>query len=208
MYNDYQEEQRKEIRSIRPRTIKIELSDADVERLYKKAASVSLSPERLIEHFVGDLVCGTYTNGSDERDFISQWLHRCEFGMWPDRTLIKYLSDEEILDDFISDFEAVKAYERELIDLKERLKEAQDTEDKNDLLEEIEACKEDISYNRESVLSVWNSFLEYSKKDLDLASEYQKVVEWRNARDRAINGEYGCEGVPQKEARKKQGNSR
>ena len=33
----------------------------------------------LIENFAGDLVGGTYSNGSDERDYADQWFERCWF---------------------------------------------------------------------------------------------------------------------------------
>ena len=45
----------------------------------------------LIENFVGDLVGGTYSNGSDERDYADQWFERCWFGMFPEPTLLNHL---------------------------------------------------------------------------------------------------------------------
>ena len=76
---DYTEQQKKEIATVAPRIININLSDSDVKRLYVKAAGASLTPEELIENFIGDLVCGTYSNGSDERVYAEQWFDRCDF---------------------------------------------------------------------------------------------------------------------------------
>lgn len=45
----------------------------------------------LIENFAGDLVGGTYSNGSDERDYADQWFERCWFGMIPKPTLLNHL---------------------------------------------------------------------------------------------------------------------
>ena len=45
----------------------------------------------LIENFVGDLVGGTYSNGSDERDYADQWFERCWFGMITKPTLLNHL---------------------------------------------------------------------------------------------------------------------
>lgn len=63
------EEQKKEIETIRERKITVKLSDADCDRLARKCGEHGLTIGELIENFVGDLVGGTYSNGSDERDY-------------------------------------------------------------------------------------------------------------------------------------------
>ena len=65
------EEQQKEIETIRERKITVKLSDADCDRLARKCGKHGLTIGELIENFVGDLVGGTYSNGSDERDYTS-----------------------------------------------------------------------------------------------------------------------------------------
>ena len=59
------EEQQKEIETIRERKITVKLSDADCDRLARKCGKHGLTIGELIENFVGDLVGGTYSNGSD-----------------------------------------------------------------------------------------------------------------------------------------------
>lgn len=68
-------QQQEEIETIRSRTIEVKLSDADVKRISEKAAAHGLTVGELIENFIGDLVCGTYSNGSDERMYHKQYLH-------------------------------------------------------------------------------------------------------------------------------------
>ena len=76
-------QQQEEIETIRSRTIEVKLSDADVKRISEKAAAHGLTVGELIENFIGDLVCGTYSNGSDERMYginsmnILQKLNEC-----------------------------------------------------------------------------------------------------------------------------------
>ena len=70
------EEQQKEIETIRERKITVKLSDADCDRLARKCGKHGLTIGELIENFVGDLVGGTYSNGSDERDYADQWFER------------------------------------------------------------------------------------------------------------------------------------
>ena len=60
------EEQQKEIETIRERKITVKLSDADCDRLARKCGEHGLTIGELIENFVGDLVGGTYSNGSDD----------------------------------------------------------------------------------------------------------------------------------------------
>ena len=85
------EEQKKEIETIRERKITVKLSDADCDRLARKCGEHGLTIGELIENFVGDLVGGTYSNGSDERDYADQWFERCWFGMFPEPTLLNHL---------------------------------------------------------------------------------------------------------------------
>lgn len=73
------EEQQKEIKTIRGRRFILKLSDADVERINELAKSVQLTAPELLQNFIGDLVDGTYSNGSDERMYAEQWFNRCWF---------------------------------------------------------------------------------------------------------------------------------
>ena len=59
--------QKEEIATIKPRSFTLELSDADVKRLYEKAYSNGTTPAEMMQSYLGDLLDGTYTRGSDER---------------------------------------------------------------------------------------------------------------------------------------------
>lgn len=104
------ERQEKEIKTIKERTIKIRLSDADCDRIAKRAAIDGISVGQLIENFIGDLVNGTYSNGSDERLFAKRWHDRCWFGMFPENTLLRYLVDDMDydVDDFLTAWDEKK----------------------------------------------------------------------------------------------------
>lgn len=105
-------DQRKEIETIKERTITLKLSDADVVRITERAERHGLTVSELLENFIGDLVGGTYSNGSDERDFADQWFDRCWFGMFPEVTPITYLLEEWTLDqvsDLIEEIEDIKS---------------------------------------------------------------------------------------------------
>lgn len=91
--NEFLEERNQEIATIKERKMILFLSDADCQRIAEKAGRAGMTVGELLENFIGDLVCGTYTNGSDERDCANQWFERCYFGMFPDETLLKHLLD-------------------------------------------------------------------------------------------------------------------
>ena len=67
--------QREEIETIKPRTITVNLSDADVRRLAEKSGEGGLTISELLENFIGDLVDGTYSNGSEERDELQEYIN-------------------------------------------------------------------------------------------------------------------------------------
>ena len=73
------ESQKKEIETIKDRTLILKLSDADCDRILQKAAGCGLTVSELLASFIGDLVDGTFTNGSDERYLAEDWFNRCGF---------------------------------------------------------------------------------------------------------------------------------
>lgn len=87
-------EQQREIKTIKPRTFCLNLSDADVERLYEKAELGGVTPEQLLESFIADLVDGTYSNGSDERMYANQWFERCDVAAQCERTFLAFVMSD------------------------------------------------------------------------------------------------------------------
>lgn len=83
--------QEEEIKTIKSRNYNLNLSDADVERLAEKALSYGLTAAELLENFIGDIVNGTYSNGSDERMYASEWAERCWFALdSPEKTFYSF----------------------------------------------------------------------------------------------------------------------
>lgn len=87
----YGEQQVEEIKTIRERNITVKLSDADCNRLARKCGEHGLTVGELIENFIGDLVDGTHSNGSDEKNCAERWFNRCWFGMFSEQTLLNHL---------------------------------------------------------------------------------------------------------------------
>lgn len=141
-FMNYAKKQKAEAATVSPRTIKINLSDEDVKRLYEKAAGASITPEQLIENFIADLVCGTYTNGSDERTRAEEWFERCWFSLDNYGSFLAYLvknceysyyteqqktvseCTEELSELDISDFDSTEEYDEEKEYITRRLEQA------------------------------------------------------------------------------------
>lgn len=119
----------KEVATVKKRRLDIKLSDYDVLRLIKKAGEVNLTVSELLENFIADLVCGTFTNGSDERMFAEEWFNRCRFAMFSENTLLSHLLETEVdLKKFIAAYEENENYKAHPEDYRELMEdEPEDT---------------------------------------------------------------------------------
>ena len=100
MFEMKAQRQQEEIATIAPRPLTLNLSDADVERIALYAARGGMTVAELLEGFIGDLVDGTYSHGSDERDYADRWYERCGFEHMADDNIAK-LAREDYLETMI-----------------------------------------------------------------------------------------------------------
>ncbi len=169
-------EQQKEIETIKSRTYSLNLSDADVKRIAKTAGSYGLTVSELLENFIGDLVAGTYSNGSDERMYAEQWAERCWFALDPEKNLIHYFCT---------------AYEYDFSDLMDILERIDDIQSDIEITEKnIAEPKEeewkDVVYHKYNddrtsyeCIPCYNSVEEY------IASEQQDLIDYKEALEEA-----------------------
>lgn len=179
------EQQKKEIETIKERKITVKLSDADCERLAKKCGEYGLTVGELIENFIGDLVDGTYTNGSDERMYAEQWFDRCYFGMFPEPTLLNHLlslgyEPEEYLETLDNIETAIKE--------KEYLAEHPEEAD-----EEAQYLDDDIECWQEELKDMRDYWKPDGEPDMD--KEIELIKKWAEEKQRMI------EGITEKEGR-------
>lgn len=167
-------EQEREIETIKERTFTLKLSDADVKRVWKKAGEVGLTASELLEQFIGDLVHGTYSNGSDERMRANEWFDRCWFGMFPDKTFLRYLLYWTNLEDTLELWDDIKTAKEELEYSKTHKDEFEE--------DEIEGWKADLSYWEEQLNDTFSRFKEWAKDEKidSLEEEIEKVIKWND----------------------------
>lgn len=163
-----------EAKTVKPRTVTIQLSDADCERIAVQAGQYGMTVEKILENMVADLIDGTYTNGSDERDFAEQWFNRCWFGMFPEDTLLRNLlifdPEAECVEKFLNSIEEVKEAEECIKKTEARLK----------------LLKEDPIENKEDIAYLEKEELPWQREDLEeWKSRYNDYIdEWVRQNER------------------------
>lgn len=170
------EQQQREIATIKPRTITLNLSDADCERIAKEAGKAGLTVSELLENFIGDLVGGTYSNGSDERDLASRWYERCGFGMFPEATLIRYLIEQWQEDSFIDDLDEIQSMKDDIAYYGE--KENPDSDDLSDL----EYAKEVLAETESRIDEAYADYVKWCRSEKPQSKEdgISGVLAWRD----------------------------
>lgn len=173
------EEQQKEIETIRERKITVKLSDADCDRLARKCGKHGLTIGELIENFVGDLVGGTYSNGSDERDYADQWFERCWFGMFPEPTLLNHLLnlgyEPEHYLDMLENVETIKS---DIEITKQNIAEPSEKEDLESYKADLEEALEELKDMRAD----WKP-----EKEPNMNEEIELIKKWVKEREDFIN---------------------
>ena len=171
----YEEQQ---IETIRERKIAVKLSDEDCDRLARKCGEHGLTIGELIENFIGDLVCGTYSNGSDERMYAEQWFERCWFGMFPEPTLLRHLlSWGYVPKDYLKLLDNLETAKKRKKYLEEHPEEADD--------EEVSYLEEDIAEWEEELKEVREDWK--PKKEPNMDEEIELIKKWVKERDDFIN---------------------
>ena len=166
--------QKKEIET-RERTFKLKLSDSDTEKLFFKSAKLGVTPEELIDSFIGDLVYGTHTNGSDERMFIEQWVERCWFCGNPPESFLTYLLnefDEDVIKEIYDLSDDIASYQKELDQLCKT--EPDNTSYIEYIRECIEECKEELKEYEE----YYEEYKELNSKCGSFEDEIIHIVGW------------------------------
>ena len=108
----------------------------------------------LIENFVGDLVDGTYSNGSDERMYAQQWFERCWFGIFPE--------------DYLNAMDNIKTAKEEKKYLEEHPEEA-DEEEASYLDDDIADWEEELKSMRED----WKP-----ENEPNMDEEIERIKKW------------------------------
>jgi len=172
--------QHDEIKTIKPRSISVQLSEADCERLKEKAALGGMTPGELLSAFVGDLVDGTYSQGSDERMMANDWYDRCGFEETAPRNFLRYLLLTQGADGVrwtVGDWEALAEARNDLLAAAKHPEEYE--------TEEIAGIKEAFEGYQESVNALFADFAKWAETDkpIDQGKEITQLQAWLHNTD-------------------------
>ena len=172
---------REEIETIKPRSITVNLSDADVRRLAEKSGEGGLTISELLENFIGDLVDGTYSNGCVERMYAEQWYQRCWFAMFSDDTFLKFLLLWGDLDDFIDLMNEMESSKKEMAEVTADAENCS-AEERDELQEYINDLQKEIDY-------YWGKFLERKrqKESYVFEKEIKNIMAWKSQLDTILD---------------------
>lgn len=190
----YKARAKKEIQTIAPRSITLNLSDADVKRLWEKAGRAGMTMSELLEKFIGDLVDGTYSNGSDERDLAQNWFERTSFGSTyaPAVSLLQYLVREGILQEALDEWNEIVSLKMDLYDDDESITDA-DRAEITDLLEDAEDRMEELcgEYITHEEWKAQNRLESFCGGEYTAPKEWQKVLDWKREMQQMLARENG-----------------
>ena len=79
--------------------INLQLTDKDLKRLYEITYSAGTTPQKLISGFVGDLIAGDDSGGSDERDLAACYMERRYCTELYPRGFLQWALYDYVLDD-------------------------------------------------------------------------------------------------------------
>jgi uncharacterized protein YifE (UPF0438 family) len=168
--------------------VELNLYEEDLKDVCKKAGICGMTISELLESFIGDLIDGKCRNGSDEYFMANAWFDRCGFPYGVEHTFLRYLLEEDLLDEFLSNLDDIESEEQDIKASKENLEKGymvnhegviytwKDVTDYDgnaaySSLEEweeseremIEACQEDIEYYQQENADTWKEYLRYIK---------------------------------------------
>lgn len=183
------EQQAAEIRTIKPREITINLSDADVERLFVKAYSNGLTPSKLIEGFLGDLLDGTYSHGSDERDLADEYFERCSYDMGLERSFLHWALNGGWYDELE---EAIIGQDYML----EQLEYAKTVKglSKKQIQEGIDTCNFFLKNHQENISECYGTYVEYKRSRNEEPQPLEDGIEEIRQYRRSLNEMRGGDG--------------
>lgn len=171
-----------EIETIRPRSFTLKLSDADVQRLYELAYTNGTTPAEIIEGFIMDLVGGTYTHGSDERELAQAYFDRCNYDFGMQGTFLSWLLTEWRLDemaDALKDLQEGKSDLLAEIEDAERLLPRILQKSKQDLQAAIKDAEKLLEICQESIADIQETIADAEKAIADIYAEYKEYTEKR-----------------------------
>lgn len=164
----------KEISTIRERKIELRLSDADCERITEFCGRYGLTLSELLRSFIGDLVDGTHSNGSDERMYAEEWLDNSWNNISNKKSLLFYMFNVNSLDDLVDILDDIRIE-----------KKAVEESEKNHDVEDLAEAKMNLKVYEEALENMLWDYMN-DNPTANIQQEIQDCIEWKNQRDKFV----------------------
>lgn len=172
---------KKETKTIQKRKFELELSDADIDKLCEKAASVGMMPQKLLEEFIGDLV--------SETCLAESWITDLRDKKVPPRTFLCYLSGDSYeysVESVLERIHQKESAKQELVTL-EKL-EPNEYRTAEDLELDRAENKEEIRSSQQELEEIYHRYLAWTdRKTGTLEQELEKLRAWEDLREELKN---------------------
>lgn len=155
----------------------VNLTDSDLTAFFEKAYQNGTTPAEILEGFINDLICGSRTNGSDERMYAQQYFDRCCYGMLSETTFCRYLLEYGEFDTLIDALETKEDAAGEIEYY------AEHPDDKDGTAELLQQLNEDITAADAEIKYYYDRYTdtvtepETLEKGLQGIQEYMKSIE-------------------------------
>lgn len=151
----------------------LKLTGEDADRICRKAGEAEITVTELLQEFIGDLIHGRHTGGSDERDCADMWFNRRYSMLCDNNDFVRYALMYYNVDELLRVQESIEEYE-------EMLQDEEYEEDWDGLRENVEAWKSELE-------EVYAGFLEWSepkKAEKNLDEDMQRLAAWKEGVER------------------------
>ena len=150
---------------------KLMLSNKDMKKFYELAYTNGVTPEEILQGFICDLICGTQTRGSDERDLAEQYFDRCCYHFEAGFTFLSWLLNEgnlEVMDNYLHDKEIIE----------EDIKWYQDNpEDLEENPNDLDNLKQDLATTEKGIADLYNKYVEEKKRRNESPQDLQEGLD-------------------------------
>lgn len=151
----------------------LKLTGEDADRLCRKAGEAGVSVPELLEEFIGDLIDGRHTGGSDERECADAWFERRYSMQCDDDDFVRYVLMHEDGERLLKIRQYIKEDEPDLQDEEYR-------EDWDGIRENVEAWRSELE-------EAYAGFLEWSgrkRTEGNLEEDMQRLEDWKESVER------------------------
>ena len=168
---DLYRDRKRDAETVRGRTFMIELSNGDMVDFSRLAKEHGTTPTEILQGFICDLIDGTQTRGSDERDLAQRYFDRCCYSLGMPQTFLSWLLQEWRIDE-IADL--LQSADYAAGDLTYYAENPEDPEGKPEIIANL---KQERAEAEREIADLYKEYAEAQERQREPAQEMQEGIE-------------------------------